>query len=373
MKVIHILHSLKYSGAEIMYVDAAHLFQEKGCEISVVATANDLGEFAPKFKDAGYELFHKPYPSKINFFKKILYYYKFVTFLKKENYDVVHIHASGTMWGMALCAWLAGKKSIYTFHNVFPTRPLTRPYHIFLRWTAKNWFNCKFQTISDSVYNNELITFKNKTTKINNWYGSNRYFPANENEKARFREEMGFDKNVLVIVSVGGCSHVKRHTDIIKALALVVKQIPDCFYLHLGEGYLENEEQKLAEQLDIKDNIHFLGNQSDVRKFLIASDIYVMSSKFEGLPITTIEAMACGIPTILYDVPGLRDFNKTVKTSTLIKEDYKTLAHSIINFYKNKAPMAQLAATAKQFVDDNYSMRINSEKIFQLYKLDDSN
>ncbi|HFU75310.1 MAG TPA: glycosyltransferase family 1 protein, partial [Arcobacter sp.] len=57
MKVIHILNELKYSGAEIMYVDAASLFQYKGCQLAVVSTAKNVGEFAPKFQEAGYEVF----------------------------------------------------------------------------------------------------------------------------------------------------------------------------------------------------------------------------------------------------------------------------------------------------------------------------
>ena len=50
MKVIHYLHELKFSGAEIMYVDAAPVFQKLGCELSVVNTANHLGEYAPFFE-----------------------------------------------------------------------------------------------------------------------------------------------------------------------------------------------------------------------------------------------------------------------------------------------------------------------------------
>jgi len=246
---------------------------------------------------------------------------------------------------------------------------MTRPYHIFARWTAKHWFNCKFQTISDSVYNNELATFKNKTTKIDNWYNDRRFYLGNENEKMQFRKEIGIDKNALVVISVGGCSHIKQHTEIIKAFALVIQKIPNCIYLHLGKGYLEEEERQLAIQLNVNKSIYFLGNQSDVHKFLVASDIYVMSSKFEGISLTTIEAMACGIPAILYNVPGLRDFNETVEISTLINEDYNILADNIISFAKNKTKMAQLAATAKHFVDDKYNMSKNAEKIFQLYKL----
>src|ERR1700761_1945189 len=112
MKVIHILHELKYSGAEIMYVDAAPIFQSKGCELTVVATAPDLGEYAPYFEKAGYKVLHMPYPPLSNYPGRIKFFRSFTKFLKKEGYDVMHIHSQ--MWGMSLCAWLAGMKSVYT-------------------------------------------------------------------------------------------------------------------------------------------------------------------------------------------------------------------------------------------------------------------
>ena len=62
MKIVHVLNELKFSGAEIMYVDAARVFQEKGGDLMVVATAPEIGEYAPNFERAGYEVFHKPFP-----------------------------------------------------------------------------------------------------------------------------------------------------------------------------------------------------------------------------------------------------------------------------------------------------------------------
>lgn len=367
MKVIHILNELKYSGAEIMYVDAASLFQDKGCQLAVVSTAKNVGEFAPKFQEAGYEVFHKPYPPKHNFIKRLMYLIEFSSFLKEHNFDIVHIHSNGMMFGMGFSSRLAGKKSVYTAHNVFPTRNITRPLHITIRWIAKNLFNCKFQTISDSVYNNELNVFKNETIKINNWYGSNRFYSADTEEKRKIRNNLGIDENAFAIISVGGCSPVKRHSDIIKATALIKKEIPNVIYLHLGEGESLIEEKELAKKLNVSDNILFVGNQSNVRKYLIASDLYLMTSKFEGISITTIEAMACKIPTILYNVPGLKDFNNIMQTTTLIKDDYTVLAEKIIAFYLDSNKFNKYTINAYDFVHEHYNMKKNVMKIFNLY------
>lgn len=366
MNVIHIFNSLKFSGAEIMYVDAAKYFQEYGCDLSVVATHNELGEFAENFKESGYEIFHYSYPK--SFVDRLKYTFRLKKLFKERKIDVVHIHSSRMMFHFSFIAWLVGIKSVYTFHNVFPTKKITRPYHILKRRIAKYIFGCTFQTISDSVYNNELTVFKNDTIKINNWYGMDRYFPATNEEKNLSREKLRLAQKQFVIISVGGCSHIKRHSEIIKAISLIKDDIPNLIYLHLGTGTDEEIEKKLAEELNVYDKIHFVGNQQDVRKYLIASDLYIMPSKFEGISITTIEAMACKIPTILYDVPGLRDFNTNGKNSLLIEPDYKILAQSILDFYKGSIDMNNISNNAKLFVDRKYNIRKNSKKIFDLYE-----
>ena len=366
MKVIHYLHELKFSGAEIMYVDAAPVFQKLGCELSVVNTVNHLGEYAPFFEKAGYKVFHRPYPK--GYFKRWKYYRDTIQFLRKEKYDVVHIHSSALKWGMSYCAWKAGCKSVYTFHNVFRSHWYTYLYHWWLRWSAKHLFGCTFQTISDSVYENEKRYYHNETIKIYNWYGSSRFYPAQPNEKQAIREKLNIPQDALVLISVGGCSSIKRHTDVIKSLPEILKDYPNTIYLHLGEGVSLQKEIELANQLGVSKQVHFCGNQKDVRQFLIASDIYVMPSKHEGIPITTIEAMACGIPAILYNVPGLRDFNKEMECSELIAEDYQLLAQTIIKLYKDGEKQLFLTQNAKSFVDSHFFMETNAKKIFELYK-----
>lgn len=93
-----------------------------------------------------------------------------------------------------------------------------------------------------------------------------------------------------------------------------------------------------------------------------------MPSRFEGIPITTIEAMACRIPTILYDVPGLRDFNKDGLNSILIREDYRLIADKVIYLNKNIKIGLDIASNAKSFVDMHFNMYKNVEKVFDLYK-----
>ena len=253
MKIIHFLNELKYSGAEIMYVDAASEFKKLGCELSVVNTAKKMGEYSSSFEKAGYKVYHWQYPK--SYIKRWKYYKKIIQFLKDDHYDLVHIHSSALKWGLSYCAWKAGCGSVYTFHNVFRSHWYSYPYHWWLRWCSKRVFGCTFQTISDSVYENEKNYYHNDTIRIYNWYGCNRFYPALPNEKQAIREKLNIPQDALIIISVGGCSPIKRHTDIIKAMPEIIKMYPNMIYLHLGEGTSLYEEKSLAEELHIEKNI----------------------------------------------------------------------------------------------------------------------
>lgn len=368
MKVIHFLHELKFSGAEIMYVDAAPVIKSilGGGKFLVVNTAANLGEYAPYFERAGYEVLHWPYPK--SYLGRWRWYAKVIRYLRQEHIDVVHIHSSGLKWGASYCAWRVGCRAVYTFHNVFHSHWYSWPLHWWLRWCAKHIFGCRFQTISDSVYDNELHYYFNRTTKVYNWYGSSRFYPADEGEKGAVRAQLGLPAEALVIVSVGGCSHIKRHHDVLRALPAIIEAHPHAVYLHLGEGATLAEEQALATELGVAEHVRFCGNQTDVRRFLIASDIYVMPSRHEGISITTIEAMACGIPAVLYDVPGLRDFNVGEERSVLIPESVEALAEAIISLYADSERQVLLAARAKVFVDEHFRMETNAARIVEMYK-----
>ena len=366
MKILHVLYELKFSGAEIMYVDAADEFRSLGCELYVINSAERLGKYADMFKDAGYKVYHLPCPSGL--ITRWSYCQQIVRLVKKEGIDVIHTHASNMKWDMALVACLAGIRSVYTFHSCFKSRPISYLYHIWLRWSAKNLLSCKFQTISDSVYDNERLYYHNDTIKIYNWFGNKRFSPADKAEKQAVRKELGISKDSFVIISVGGCSVNKRHHDIIKALPDLLKEKNNLMYLHLGQGDTTEEEKTLARKLGVENKIRFMGNQKEVRKFLIVSDVYLMTSHYEGISLTTIEALACKIPAILYDVPGLRDFNKEQLCSLLIPEQSTEIVKAIKKLRTNSGEKEMIIKNGYEMVMRKFFLPTNVRQIFKLYQ-----
>jgi glycosyltransferase involved in cell wall biosynthesis len=368
MRVLHIFNEIKFSGAEIMYANAAPLFQSEGVEMLVLSTGKNVGDFVPQFTNQGIKVIHKPLLNSdsnpvflYNYFRGIL------ALIKSEGIDVIHIHRSSFYWFFALCGFLKSKRIVRTVHNVFKNRKITWFKAYIERLIARKFFKVKFQTISESVYINELTYYKNPSTCVNNWFDGSRFFPSIiQNEKLQLRKKIGIDNNAFVIISTGGCSIVKNHHDIIKAMAKLPAEI-SCIYLHLGCGLTEGEEKALAAELNVDNNILFLGNKINVRDFLIASDLFIMPSQYEGLGNAAIEAMACGLPSVLYNVPGLKDLIKDDNNGFLIEPDYNEMAKKIIFFKNNNEIACQKGNNAQKFVSENYSIKKGVQAITNLY------
>ncbi len=367
MNVLHIFNEINFSGAEIMYADAAALFRQKGIRMIAIATGTKPGNFVSRFEQEGITTLHLPFPKG---FKSPLFVSRYMrniySLIKKENISVVHVHRSDIFFYFSVSAALAGRKTIMTPHNVFKNRSFTWPKAWLERFSARVFFKTTFQTIGESVYNNELNYYKNPSVRINNWYNANRFFPPALHEKEAARTELGINSNDFVIISTGSCSPVKNHSDIIKAMAAVVKEFP-CTYLHLGSGHLQQEEEKKTAELNLTGNVRFLGNKENVRKYLIAADVFVMPSKFEGLSIAAIEAMACKLPSILYNSPGLIDLIVNDNNGFLIEHDTAQIAAKIIYLKNNPSVASEKGNNAYEFVSANFNMEKSVNEIIALY------
>jgi glycosyltransferase involved in cell wall biosynthesis len=367
MHVLHIFNEINFSGAEIMYANAAPLFQIKGIQMTAVNTGNKLGNFTGEFDKVNIKIIHRPlslgYKNPVLLFR---YFRSVYAYIKKEKVDVVHVHRSDVFWYYSLSAALAGKKTIMTPHNVFKNRKITWLKAYLERLSARKILKTTFQTIGESVYNNELTYYKNPSVRVNNWYDAKRFFPPGINEKKALREKLGIEQDDFVVITTGSCSAVKNHIAVIEAMAMVIKQ-HSCTYLHLGTGHLETEEIKKAAALKIAGKVKFLGNKMNVRDYLIASDVYIMPSKFEGLSIAAIEAMACKLPSILYNSPGLTDLIKNDDNGFLIDHDPAQIAEKIILFKNNPEMAAEKGNNACSFVQSNFNIENGVNDIAGLY------
>ena len=283
--------------------------------------------------------------------------------MKSEKIDVLHIHRSD-LYMVAVCAWLANVRVIKTVHSVFKHRKHTYLYGVSQRFIARKIFKVNYHSIGESVHKNESHYYHNRFIRINNWFDNKSFFPIKSIEvKHTLREKLEIKNDQFVIISVGSCSIIKNHSDIIRSVAHLNESI-NCTYIHLGIGEEEENEKKLANELGISELIRFLGNKKNVRDYLVCADVYVMTSKFEGLGNAALEAMAL-VPCIFYNVPGVRDLIKNNNNGFLISPSIKNLTGKLLKLYNDPALREKMGSSALNYVEKNFSMNKNVMKIIE--------
>lgn len=121
------------------------------------------------------------------------------------------------------------------------------------------------------------------------------------------RKKFGIPEDSLVILSLGRLTEVKQPFKLIEVFSVIEKEKKDVSLVIAGEGELLDKTKEFAKQKELK-NVISLGYVDEEEKpdLYACSDYYIMSSMYEGLPLTLLEAMASGLPCIVSNIPNLR-------------------------------------------------------------------
>ena len=368
MSVLHILHELHPSGAEMMIYNAYPYWKDV-CNCSIMATGKIKGPFAGQLEQAGYETVWVPTEGngKMSKEKHLISFWKY---MRKHSYDIVHIHRESLAFEYALIAKITGSRHIVrTVHSTFAHTGIQRKIKAATRWIMRKPLRVSFVAISDGVAENEKQVFGNVCeTTIYNWCNNQKFSFLSEQEKKQIKQEhQTTDK--LVLVTVGNCGHVKNHELLLRAIVLM-KEKDRILYRHVGyaKGETEREEQ-LAEKLGIQEQITFAGS-TDPMPFLREADVFLMTSIYEGLSIATLEAIFTGMNVLLAEAPGLTEFqgkgleNVDYFTSTPEKLSEKLDAY-VKEYDKGKIrPSRAQRLVAEQLYDCEHQV----EKYVMLYE-----
>jgi glycosyltransferase involved in cell wall biosynthesis len=153
-----------------------------------------------------------------------------------------------------------------------------------------------------------------------------------------------------VLVAVGRLVAPKNHLNLLHALALMRRQRPVRLIL-LGDGPLREELTTAAAALGVEDAVDFAGFRADVADFLRHSDLFVLSSDREGLPLSLMEALSVGTPVVATDCrSGPRELLQDGRFGTLVPvRDPAALAVAALDALRRSHDPARLQARAREF------------------------
>lgn len=163
------------------------------------------------------------------------------------------------------------------------------------------------------------------------------------------RKELNLKHTDFIVLSVGELNKNKNHRTIIKAIGKLHNN--HIHYIICGKGAEEERLRHLSREQRISENVHFLGYRRDVVDICSCANVYAMPSFREGLPVSSLEAMYCGLPLITSKTRGLVDVNKDgVNGFTCECDDYSDFAEKIEYLYTDPALCKKIGAQNKKNV-----------------------
>lgn len=176
-------------------------------------------------------------------------------------------------------------------------------------------------------------------------------------------------ENSKIILSPANLKPQKNPLDMVRAAKIVCQKIPNAVFLYLGDGELKKQTQKLIKEFKLEDNFKLLGRRQDTPELLYISDVFALSSLWEGLPMALAEALNMQLPCVCYDADGVRELLKDGKNGYLIKKhDYEGLAKGIINVLEGRLTFDANAANLKEF---DANLMVQKQQKIYLNKEDD--
>jgi glycosyltransferase involved in cell wall biosynthesis len=165
----------------------------------------------------------------------------------------------------------------------------------------------------------------------------------------RVREELRIPPGARVVGTIMTLGEQKAPFDLLTLAANVVGRLPDVRFLIVGDGPLRDSFQLALERERLTEKVHLAGMRSDVPRMLRAMDVFVLTSRWEGLPRVLVEAMASGVPVVTTRVGAISDLVIHGETGLLAAPgNVSELTEHVLNLLNQPALGRRLAAAASQ-------------------------
>ncbi len=243
--------------------------------------------------------------------ENVVAYSELKKLIHNDKFDLIHCHTPVASMLTRLAARKARKQGsmvMYTchgfhFHNAAPKKNWIIYYPV-ERFCSR--FCDYLVTINREDYHRAL-TFHTKNVRYIPGVGVDISRIQSINvDRVAYKKSIGIPEDCIMLLSVGELIERKNHEVIIRALSKLKNK--DIYYVICGKGPLKSHLEQLAAELEISQNVVFLGFRKDIPELCNTADISAFPSKIEGLGLAGIEAMAAGVPLISSNVHGILDY-----------------------------------------------------------------
>lgn len=364
LKVAHLIPSLKVGGAEKLLVTLAENVSDLPLELTIIILRNSKN-------DQGLidGIRHCGVPVKIFSFKKLKELNKvreLFLYCKREKFDVLHTHLTMANIIGPIIGRLLNIPVVTTVHNVSRTADSNLIHGRVEAWMFQNLISRLIAVGWLTAEKYQDVAIKGGIEVIPNAVSSHPNFDPDEIKS--LRANLMNDPTQPMLLAAGRLTEQKGYFDLLNAIVLLRQSFPYVQLFIAGGGHLYSDLVQETERLGLSENISFLGIRDDVLKLMTASDIFVNSSHWEGMPVSILEAMAAGKAIVATQVGDVPRIGKDKETMLLMEPKHpEKIAAAIKLLLTNQMLKESIGPRAKQEVEKNFSAKSWAEKLFNIY------
>lgn len=363
MKALFICQNLNIGGAEELILGVSTMLPGVGVETGVVALTR-RGPIADEIERAGIPVHlvpGQPGPRDPAAFVRL------VRLLQREQPDVVHTFLIVAGIYGRLAAFAAGIPLIVTAEqNVYADKP--RRHALMERALATGTYRvvacCE---VVGRYYQQQVGIAPSKIEVIYNAVRFGRRPEPTDRETARFA--LRLPPEALVLGTLGRLAQQKGHLNLLKAAAMLSRDVPELVLFVAGAGPLRETLEAEAARLGLSDRVRLLGVRRDRATLYSAMDVFVLPSRWEGLSLALVEAMGAGRAVVATNVGGNPEVVKGGRTGLLVPaDDPAALADALREVARDRELRASLGEAAATDARARFSIDQHVAQLSALYR-----
>ncbi|MFC3038909.1 N-acetyl-alpha-D-glucosaminyl L-malate synthase BshA [Virgibacillus xinjiangensis] len=356
-------------GSGVIATELGMLMAERGHEIHFITSGLPfrLNKVSPKIYYHEVEVSHYPvfqYPP-----YDLALATKMAEVIDQEELDILHVHYA---MPHAICAMLARDmaerevKIVTTLHGTDIT--VLGIDHTFKKMIKHGIEESDAVTaVSRSLMNQtkEMLDIEKDMSVIYNFVNEEEYY---KREILGIKDEYGIQPDEKVLIHISNFRKVKRVNDVIETFEKVQREVKSKL-LMVGDGPEYSNAMKYAKELDVADQVLFLGKQKNIRDLLSISDLKLLLSEKESFGLVVLEAMACQVPAIGTNVGGIPEVISHEKTGYIVETgDTVSAAAYATKILKNELLQKKLSESAFNLARDKFHSSRIVEEYLDIYK-----
>jgi len=352
MVIAHVIDSMDVGGAEAVVAALSRLQRQSGHHVSVHCL-HSIGAIGERLAAEGIPVrVHGPAGSMALIWRL----YQAFAVLRP---DVVHCHNKSATVHAAPAARLAGGRLVSTRHGM-----AAPPYRV--RKELKFWIVAatlcdRVVAVCETARRNMLAGARRAARNVVTI--RNGAYPAAATGAGRTTGDR------FVLVTVGRLVPAKSYGTLLEAVARARARVPDIALRIVGEGPERAALERLTATLALQDVVEFCGERADVGTVLNGADVFVLSSLSEGLPISILEAMAAGLPTIATAIGGMPEVVDLSGAGVVVPPGRPdALAHAIVDLATRRSELGELGRRARAYYREHFTPERMADQYLALYQ-----